>query len=147
MHLPPSKQVSRGVSILADRPLRSALAWYAMGGVPLMAIAILGWPVNKVPPEVAGRVVEGGPRRRGSHGLLLPWRVFCCFIFSWCCRLFLTGRVFQMVKKEIFTICSSKITLADPPPLGGPLEIGQADFGWLQSSPREYVTSLTTGLP
>jgi selenide,water dikinase len=26
---------------------------YAMGGDPLMAIAILGWPVNVLPPEVA----------------------------------------------------------------------------------------------
>lgn len=33
---------------------------YAMGGKPIMAIAILGWPIDKLPPEVAGRVVEGG---------------------------------------------------------------------------------------
>lgn len=33
---------------------------YAMGGKPLMAIAILGWPVNKVPAEVANQVIEGG---------------------------------------------------------------------------------------
>ncbi|WP_308911260.1 selenide, water dikinase SelD [Pseudokordiimonas caeni] len=33
---------------------------YAMGGRPLMAIAILGWPVNVLPPEVARRVIEGG---------------------------------------------------------------------------------------
>ena len=33
---------------------------YAMGGKPLMAIAVLGWPVEKVPAEVAQRVVEGG---------------------------------------------------------------------------------------
>ncbi len=33
---------------------------YAMGGRPLMAIAILGWPVDKLDPEVAGRVLEGG---------------------------------------------------------------------------------------
>lgn len=33
---------------------------YAMGGKPLMAIAILGWPVDKLDPEVAGRVLEGG---------------------------------------------------------------------------------------
>ena len=33
---------------------------YAMGGQPLMAIAILGWPVDKLEPEVAGRVLEGG---------------------------------------------------------------------------------------
>ena len=33
---------------------------YAMGGSPLMAIAILGWPIDKLPPEVAGAVLEGG---------------------------------------------------------------------------------------
>ena len=27
---------------------------YAMGGTPLMAIAILGWPIDKLKPEVAG---------------------------------------------------------------------------------------------
>jgi selenide, water dikinase len=33
---------------------------YAMGGTPLMAIAILGWPVEKLPTEIAQRVLEGG---------------------------------------------------------------------------------------
>ena len=33
---------------------------YAMGGRPLLAIAILGWPVNKLPPSVARKVIEGG---------------------------------------------------------------------------------------
>jgi selenide, water dikinase len=33
---------------------------YAMGGKPVLAIAILGWPVNKLPPEVAQKVLEGG---------------------------------------------------------------------------------------
>lgn len=33
---------------------------YAMGGDPLMAIAILGWPVNVLPPEVAREVIRGG---------------------------------------------------------------------------------------
>ncbi|TPG74652.1 selenide, water dikinase SelD [Pseudomonas arsenicoxydans] len=33
---------------------------YAMGGDPLMAIAILGWPVNLLPLEVAREVIRGG---------------------------------------------------------------------------------------
>lgn len=33
---------------------------YAMGGQPLMAIAILGWPVDKLPLETAQKVMEGG---------------------------------------------------------------------------------------
>lgn len=32
---------------------------YAMGGKPIMAIAILGWPLAKLPPTVAGEVVQG----------------------------------------------------------------------------------------
>ncbi|NCC58641.1 MAG: selenide, water dikinase SelD, partial [Synergistales bacterium] len=32
---------------------------YAMGGNPLMAIAILGWPLDKLPASVAGKVLEG----------------------------------------------------------------------------------------
>ncbi|WP_066962840.1 selenide, water dikinase SelD [Microbulbifer sp. Q7] len=33
---------------------------YAMGADPLMAIAILGWPVNLLAPEVAREVIRGG---------------------------------------------------------------------------------------
>lgn len=32
---------------------------YAMGGTPIMAIAILGWPVNKLPVELAQKAIEG----------------------------------------------------------------------------------------
>lgn len=32
---------------------------YAMGGQPLLAVAILGWPVDKLPAALAQRVVEG----------------------------------------------------------------------------------------
>ena len=32
---------------------------YAMGGLPLMAIAILGWPLDKLPAELAREVVDG----------------------------------------------------------------------------------------
>jgi selenide,water dikinase len=33
---------------------------YAMGGKPLLAIAILGWPVGKLPTSLAQKVIEGG---------------------------------------------------------------------------------------
>lgn len=33
---------------------------YAMGGKPLMAIAIFGWPVDKLGPEIAQQVIDGG---------------------------------------------------------------------------------------
>jgi selenide,water dikinase len=32
---------------------------YAMGGVPILAIAILGWPINKIGAEVANEVIRG----------------------------------------------------------------------------------------
>ncbi len=44
---------------------------YAMGGKPLMAIAILGWPVNLLPPEVAQRVVDGGRQACADAGITL----------------------------------------------------------------------------
>jgi len=33
---------------------------YAMGGKPLMAISIFGWPIDKLPAEVGREVIEGG---------------------------------------------------------------------------------------
>ncbi len=33
---------------------------YAMGGKPLLAIAILGWPINKLPADIARQVIDGG---------------------------------------------------------------------------------------
>ena len=40
---------------------------FAMGGKPIMAIAILGWPINKLSPEIAREVTEGG-----RYALLKP---------------------------------------------------------------------------
>ncbi|CAN5879777.1 selenide, water dikinase SelD [soil metagenome] len=44
---------------------------YAMGGKPLMAIAILGWPVEKIPAEIAARVLEGARVVCAEAGILL----------------------------------------------------------------------------
>lgn len=44
---------------------------YAMGGKPLLAIAILGWPVNKLSPEIAGQVVKGGQSICSEAGIPL----------------------------------------------------------------------------
>jgi len=57
---------------------------YAMGGSPIMAIAILGWPINKVPAEVAKDVLEGsrkicheaGIPLAGGHSIDCPEPVF-----------------------------------------------------------------------
>jgi selenide,water dikinase len=57
---------------------------YAMGGKPLMAIAILGWPVNKLSAEVAREVLEGsreicreaGIPLAGGHSIDSPEPIF-----------------------------------------------------------------------
>ncbi len=33
---------------------------YAMGGTPILATAILGFPVEKIPPAIAQQIIEGG---------------------------------------------------------------------------------------
>ena len=57
---------------------------YAMGGEPIMAIAILGWPINKIPAEIAKDVLEGsrkvcmtaGIPLAGGHSIDCPEPVF-----------------------------------------------------------------------
>lgn len=44
---------------------------YAMGGDPIMAIAILGWPVNVLPPEIAREVIRGGRAACDAAGIAL----------------------------------------------------------------------------
>jgi len=44
---------------------------YAMGGTPLMAIAILGWPLNTLSPKTAQQVVEGGRQACKDAGISL----------------------------------------------------------------------------
>lgn len=65
---------------------------YAMGGDPVLAIAILGWPIDKLPPEVAREVLEGaratcaeaGITMAGGHSIDSPEPIF---------GLAVTGRV------------------------------------------------------
>ena len=57
---------------------------YAMGGKPIMAIAILGWPIDKIAPEYAGMVLDGarqacadaGIPLAGGHSIDCPEPVF-----------------------------------------------------------------------
>jgi len=65
---------------------------YAMGGTPLVAIAIFGWPIDKLSEEVAGQVLEGGRSiceeagipLAGGHSIDCPEPIF---------GLAVTGRV------------------------------------------------------
>lgn len=57
---------------------------YAMGGKPILAIAILGWPINKLGPEIAQQVIEGsrsicmeaGIPLAGGHSIDSPEPIF-----------------------------------------------------------------------
>ncbi len=57
---------------------------YAMGGKPIMAIAVLGWPVDKIPPSVAKKVLDGsrslcaeaGIPLAGGHSIDAPEPIF-----------------------------------------------------------------------
>jgi selenide,water dikinase len=73
---------------------------YAMGGSPILAIAILGWPINLLPPEAAQQVVAGarsacadaGIPLAGGHSIDSPEPIF---------GLAVTGRVsIQHLKKN-----------------------------------------------
>lgn len=44
---------------------------YAMGGKPMLAIAILGWPVDKIPAEEASKVMDGGRQACKEAGIVL----------------------------------------------------------------------------
>ena len=44
---------------------------YAMGGKPIMALAVLGWPVSKLPLEVARKVIEGARSICDEAGIAL----------------------------------------------------------------------------
>ena len=44
---------------------------YAMGGTPMMAIAILGWPVDVLPAAIAAAVLDGGRQTCAEAGIPL----------------------------------------------------------------------------
>ena len=44
---------------------------YAMGGKPILAIAILGWPVEKLPAELAQKVLDGSRKICEEAGIHL----------------------------------------------------------------------------
>src|SRR5919206_4878018 len=57
---------------------------YAMGGKPIMAIAILGWPIDKIPASIAQQVLDGsktvcseaGIPLAGGHSIDAPEPIF-----------------------------------------------------------------------
>ncbi|AEE48198.1 selenide, water dikinase SelD [Haliscomenobacter hydrossis] len=87
---------------------------YAMGGTPLLAIAILGWPINTLPPEVANLVIEGSRKAcleagiplAGGHSIDSPEPIF---------GLAVTGRVkLEHLKRNGGASVGSKLFLTKP---------------------------------
>lgn len=91
---------------------------YAMGGEPLMAIAILGWPVNTIPASVANEVLEGsrsvcreaGIPLAGGHSIDCPEPVF---------GLAVTGKVRkEHIKRNNTATADSLLYLTKPLGIG-----------------------------
>ncbi|NQU33929.1 MAG: selenide, water dikinase SelD [Bacteroidetes bacterium] len=87
---------------------------YAMGGTPLLAIAILGWPINKLSPEVAQQVLEGGRQTcmeagitlAGGHSIDSPEPIF---------GLAVTGRLdLKKLKRNDTATMGCKLYLTKP---------------------------------
>jgi selenide, water dikinase len=91
---------------------------YAMGGEPIMAIAILGWPIGKISPEVAKSVLEGsrkictnaGIPLAGGHSIDCPEPIF---------GLAVTGKVKkENLKRNDTARASSLLYLTKPLGIG-----------------------------
>ncbi|MGV6394270.1 selenide, water dikinase SelD [Pseudomonas caspiana] len=91
---------------------------YAMGGDPLMAIAILGWPVNVLAPEIAREVIRGGRAvcdaagipLAGGHSIDAPEPIF---------GLAVTGLVEKrFMKRNDTATVGSKLYLTKPLGIG-----------------------------
>lgn len=87
---------------------------YAMGGQPLLAIAVLGWPINTLPAEVANKVIEGSRKAcaeagiplAGGHSIDSPEPIF---------GLAVTGRVRkEHLKKNGGATPGAKLYLSKP---------------------------------
>ncbi|ACL58399.1 selenide, water dikinase SelD [Methylobacterium nodulans] len=67
---------------------------YAMGGRPLLALAILGVPVGKLPPEIVARILDGGASLcaeagipiAGGHSIDTPEPIYGLAVIGTCRR-------------------------------------------------------------
>ncbi|HCM1977866.1 TPA: selenide, water dikinase SelD [Salmonella enterica subsp. houtenae serovar 47:z36:-] len=91
---------------------------FAMGGKPIMAIAILGWPINILSPDIAREVTEGGRfacrqagiALAGGHSIDAPEPIF---------GLAVTGVVpTERVKKNSTAQAGCKLFLTKPLGIG-----------------------------
>jgi selenide,water dikinase len=67
---------------------------YAMGGAPIMALAILGMPVDKIPPEMVRKILEGGASVceaagipvAGGHSIDSPEPIYGLAVIGTCAK-------------------------------------------------------------
>jgi len=113
---------------------------YAMGGTPQLAIAILGWPIDKLSPEIANQVVQGGRDvcaqlgfpLAGGHSIDAPEPIF---------GLAVTGTVARAHLKQNDAACADDLLILTKP-LGIGIHTTAEKQGKLQAAHRGLATEL-----
>ena len=113
---------------------------YAMGGTPQLAIAILGWPIDKLAPEIANQVVQGGRDvcaqlgfpLAGGHSIDAPEPIF---------GLAVTGTVARAHLKQNDAACADDLLILTKP-LGIGIHTTAEKQGKLQATHRGLATEL-----
>jgi selenide,water dikinase len=117
---------------------------YAMGGKPIMAIAILGWPLDKLPGSLAAEVVSGarevcdnaGIPLAGGHSINISDPIF---------GLAVTGIVdVEKIKKNSGAIEGSVLFLTKPIGIG--LVTTAEKFGFAKDEDKAEALRLMTTL-
>ena len=113
---------------------------YAMGGTPQLAIAILGWPIDTLAPEIANQVVQGGRDvctqlgfpLAGGHSIDAPEPIF---------GLAVTGTVARAHLKQNDAACADDLLILTKP-LGIGIHTTAEKQGKLQAAHRGLATEL-----
>ena len=113
---------------------------YAMGGTPQLAVAILGWPIDQLAPEIANRVVQGGRDvcaqlgfpLAGGHSIDAPEPIF---------GLAVTGTVERAHLKQNSGACPGDLLILTKP-LGIGIYTTAEKQGKLQATHQGLATEL-----
>ena len=113
---------------------------YAMGGTPQLAVAILGWPIEKLAPEIANQVVQGGRDvcaqlgfpLAGGHSIDAPEPIF---------GLAVTGTVERAHLKQNDAACADDLLILTKP-LGIGIHTTAAKQGKLRAAHQGLAIEL-----
>jgi len=113
---------------------------YAMGGTPQLAVAILGWPIDKLAPEIANRVLQGGRDvcaqlgfpLAGGHSIDAPEPIF---------GLAVTGTVLRAHLKQNSNACPGDLLILTKP-LGIGIHTTAEKQGKLRAAHQGLATTL-----